>query len=65
MSKRIERFYVKHYSSDDRPSIKGNGFDGLTLGEDRREAEEFIRWVNDLLDELTERRAEEKERRDP
>jgi hypothetical protein len=29
----IEPFVVKHYSSDERPSIKGNGFDGLEIGE--------------------------------
>ena len=38
-------FIVKHYSSDDHPSIKGNGFDGLEVGEDRQEAEEFINWI--------------------
>ncbi len=42
-------FIVKHYSSDDRPSIKGNGFDGLEVGEDRQEAEEFINWINARL----------------
>jgi hypothetical protein len=42
-------FIVKHYSSDDRPSIKGNGFDGLEIGEDRQEAEEFINWINARL----------------
>jgi len=42
-------FIVKHYSSEDRPSIKGNGFDGLEVGEDRQEAEEFINWINARL----------------
>lgn len=41
-----EPFVVRHYESDDYPSIKGNGFDGLQVGEDREEAEEFIAWVN-------------------
>ena len=41
-----ESFVVRHYASDDYPSIKGNGFDGLQVGEDRKEAEEFIAWVN-------------------
>ena len=41
-----EPFVVRHYASDDYPSIKGNGFDGLRVGEDREEAEEFIDWVN-------------------
>ena len=41
-----ELFVVKHYSSDERPTIKGNGFDGLEVGTDREDAEEFIAWVN-------------------
>jgi len=45
-------FIVKHYSSDERPTIKGNGFDGLEVGEDREEAEHFIAWVNARLVEL-------------
>jgi hypothetical protein len=45
----IEPFIVKHYSSDKRPSIKGNGFDGLEIGEDRAEAEEFVSWLNARL----------------
>jgi hypothetical protein len=45
-SSRPEPFVVKHYSADERPSIKGNGFDGLEIGENRKEAEEFISWVN-------------------
>jgi hypothetical protein len=45
----IEPFVVKHYSSEERPSIKGNGFDGLEIGEDRAEAEEFVSWLNTRL----------------
>jgi hypothetical protein len=45
----IEPFVVKHYSSDERPIIKGNGFDGLEVGEDRDEAEHFIQWLNPRL----------------
>lgn len=41
-----EPFVVRHYSSDERPTIKGNGFDGLEIGETREEAEEFIAFVN-------------------
>jgi hypothetical protein len=41
-----EFFVVKHYSADERPTIKGNGFDGLEVGTDREDAEEFIKWVN-------------------
>ena len=41
-----EPFVVRFYASDHYPSIKGNGFDGLQVGEDREEAEEFIAWVN-------------------
>lgn len=65
MPKKIERFVVKHYGDTPHPIIKGNGFDGLVIGDYREEAEDFIRWVNDLVDELNERRVEEKERRDP
>jgi hypothetical protein len=46
----VETFVVKHYSSDERPIIKGNGFDGLEVGEDREQAEEFITFVNGLIE---------------
>lgn len=46
-----EEFVVKHYSGEERPTIKGNGFDGLELGEDRDEAERFIQFVNKLIQE--------------
>ena len=39
-------FVVKHYIYEDRPTIKGNGFDGLEIGVDRKDAEVFIEWVN-------------------
>ena len=42
----VHPFVVRHYTNDKRPSIKGNGFDGLEIGEDRQEAEEFIAWIN-------------------
>ncbi len=45
----MEEFIVKHYLSDERPSIKGNGFDGLEIGEERDDAEEFISYVNKLI----------------
>jgi hypothetical protein len=45
----VEQFVVRHYSSDAHPSIKGNGFDGLVLGENREEAQEFIGWINARL----------------
>lgn len=41
-----EFFVVKHCSADERPTIKGNGFDGLEVGTNREDAEEFIKWVN-------------------
>jgi hypothetical protein len=43
---RPEPFVVKHYTADLRPTIKGNGFDGLEIGISREEAEEFVAWVN-------------------
>lgn len=45
----VHPFVVRHYTDDERPSIKGNGFDGLEIGEDRQEAEEFIAWINARL----------------
>jgi len=45
----VHPFVVRHYADDERPSIKGNGFDGLEVGEDRQEAEEFIAWINKLI----------------
>ena len=49
-----EEFVVRHYSADDRPTIKGNGFDGLQVGEDRQEAQEFVDYVNKLAARLAE-----------
>jgi len=51
MSERPEKFVVRHYSDDPHPTIKGNGFDGLVVGEYREEAELFIAWVNGLISE--------------
>jgi hypothetical protein len=45
-----EYFIVKHYTNDPHPCIKGNGFDGLTIGNYREEAEEFISFVNELIE---------------
>jgi len=45
----MEQFIVKHYTGEERPIIKGNGFDGLEIGGDRREAEDFIQFVNTLI----------------
>lgn len=42
----MEPFVVKHYSADERPTIKGNGFDGLEIGKDREETERFVAFVN-------------------
>ncbi len=39
-------FVVKHYGDDPHPTIKGNGFDGLVVGNYRDEAVEFITFVN-------------------
>jgi len=49
-----EHFVVKHYTSEEGPVIKGNGFDGLRIGEDREEAEDFVKWVNARLDRITQ-----------
>lgn len=42
----MELFVVKHYAGDERPTIKGNGFDGLEVGKDREEAEAFVAFIN-------------------
>lgn len=44
----MESFVVKHYTGE-RPSIKGNGFDGLEIGETRDEAEAFVARINELI----------------
>lgn len=58
----LHNFAVKHYAGDKHPTIKGNGFDGLILGEDREEAEKFISLVNGLIF-LIKHNAKEKEKR--
>lgn len=45
----VEPFEVKHYSEDAHPTIKGNGFDGLVVGNYREEAEVFIKFVNNII----------------
>lgn len=49
----IEQFVVKHYSEDERPTIKGNGFDGLEVGTDRDEAQGFVDFVNSYRPDIT------------
>lgn len=44
-----EQFIVKHYSEDERPTIKGHGFDGLVIGDDRQEAQDFVDYLNTML----------------
>lgn len=46
----MERFTIKQYNTNERPIIKGFGFDGLSLGDEREEAEEFISFINIILD---------------
>jgi len=49
----MELLVVKHYAMDERPCIKGNGFDGLEIGETRDEAERFVTWINGQLSRMT------------
>lgn len=51
----LEKFFVKHYSEDERPTIKGNGFDGLVIGDDREEAQDFVDFINKIIDSLNPR----------
>lgn len=48
----LEPFSVRHYVGDDRPTLKGNGFDGLEIGENREEAEFFVAWLNHLVSRM-------------
>ena len=50
----MEKFIVKHYCEDEYPTIKGNGFDGLIIGEDREEAQEFVDYINAIVDKMNE-----------
>ena len=45
---KYDKFIIKQYSKDERPILKGNGFDGLEIGEDRLEAQEFIDFINQI-----------------
>ena len=44
-----KQFLVKHYAEDERPILKGHGFDGLEIGGDRQEAQEFVDYLNSML----------------
>lgn len=52
--KPLHPFVVKHYVGDPSPTIKGNGFDGLQVGKDRQEAQEFVDWINKHLQQCSE-----------
>jgi hypothetical protein len=54
----VQQFVVKHYTSEERPTIKGNGFDGLEVGEDREDAEEFVGWLNERFSDIDRLREE-------
>lgn len=43
----VERFVVKSYG--ERPILKGNGFDGIPVGDTREEAQRFVDWLNSIL----------------
>lgn len=45
----LEEFVVKNYVGHDRPVIKGNSFDGLEIGETKEEGQEFVDFVNMLI----------------
>lgn len=51
-------FVVKHYQGDAHPTLKGYGFDGLVIGENREEAEEFVAWVNTRIAALESQNAD-------
>lgn len=45
----MEPFAVKQYSENERPVVKGNGFDGLVLGANKDEAQKFIDFINSVI----------------
>jgi hypothetical protein len=47
----MELLTIKQYAQHERPIVKGCGFDGLEIGDDREEAEEFIGFINKLIRE--------------
>lgn len=51
----MEKFVVKHYTDDEHPIIKGNGFDGLVIGEDREEAQEFVNYINKIISSVDQK----------
>jgi len=46
----MEKFIIKHYANDPHPTLKGNGFDGLVIGDYREEAEDFVTFINKLIE---------------
>ena len=49
-----DKFIIKHYADDPHPTLKGNGFDGLVIGDYREEAEGFITYINNRIEQLQE-----------
>lgn len=48
----VEKFIIKHYIGDKHPTVKGNGFDGLIIGDNRDEAEEFVNFINAIIEKV-------------
>lgn len=48
-----EHFIVRHYTEDEAPMFKGNGFDGTRVGDDREDAELLAAWINQRLDRMS------------
>ena len=51
----MEHFTVKHYIGDSRPTLKGNGFDGLEVGRTREDAQDFVTFLNAAIDAANRR----------
>jgi len=45
-----ERFVAKQYTDDPHPILKGYGFDGLTIGDYREEAQSFVDFLNGIIE---------------
>lgn len=47
----MDLFKVTKKYLDDKLMIKGNGFDCLSIGDDREDVEEFINFINGIIKE--------------
>lgn len=51
-------FSVRFYVGSDAPELRGMGFDGLRIGDDREDAQEFVDWLNTQIESIDALKAE-------